>query len=227
MIKQVRKILKVFDENNLFDHGIELIGSWCFMLYQEHLGVKPFPFRTLDIDFLIPVPYRGKNKIDLCALLEPLGFTAGFNSDGSIYLWSSDLKIEFLTPERGAGSNKAKYIENLSLKVIPLRFVSLLFDDPITINYGGVRVAVPNLSAFSLHKLLISVKRKKKDKQLKDLEQAILVFDVVDSREVKALYNKLPKPWQKTILKVLVDGKKTLPLRKDIIDKAYAILISR
>jgi hypothetical protein len=119
MIEIVKKILKVFDENNLWEKGVELIGSWCFVIYQKHFGVKSFPFRTLDIDFLIPFPYRAKNKIDLISLLEPLGFKTGFNPDGSIYLWSSELKIEFITAERGHGEDKAKEIKNLSLKAIP------------------------------------------------------------------------------------------------------------
>ena len=40
------KILKVFSNHNLFDEGVELIGSWCFYLYQKKLGVEFFPLRT-------------------------------------------------------------------------------------------------------------------------------------------------------------------------------------
>ena len=50
MIKPVKRILKVFADNNLFNEGVELIGSWCFQLYQRHLGAKSFPLRTQDID---------------------------------------------------------------------------------------------------------------------------------------------------------------------------------
>ena len=63
MIKLVADILQVFADNNLFNEGVELIGSWCFQLYQKHLGAKSFPLRTIDIDFLIPNPYRGKEPI--------------------------------------------------------------------------------------------------------------------------------------------------------------------
>lgn len=52
MIEIIRKILKIFADNNLFEEGVELIGSWCFQLYQRHLGAKDFPLRTQDIDFL-------------------------------------------------------------------------------------------------------------------------------------------------------------------------------
>ena len=63
MIKLVTEILKVFADNNLFNEGVELIGSWCFQLYQKHLGAKSFPLRTIDIDFLIPNPYRRKEPV--------------------------------------------------------------------------------------------------------------------------------------------------------------------
>jgi len=219
MIDIVQKILKVFDENGLWGHGVELIGSWCFILYQKHFGVKSFPFRTLDIDFLIPIPYKAKKKINLFDLLEPLGFKTGFNSDGSMYLWSSELKIEFIAPERGRGSDKAKYIEKLSLKAIPLRFVDMLFKNPVQVEEDGIRILVPNPVAFSLHKLLISARRKNKDKKFKDLEQALFILEAVDLKEVRELFCTLPKPWQKVILQVLKDGRGVFPLKQDIIDK--------
>ena len=57
MIESVRKILKIFYENNLFEEGVELIGSWCFQLYVKHLGAEPFPLRTQDIDFFNPLSF--------------------------------------------------------------------------------------------------------------------------------------------------------------------------
>ena len=52
----ILKILKVFEKNNLFEEGVELIGSWFFYLYQRHLNAPSFPLRTQDIDFLIHNP---------------------------------------------------------------------------------------------------------------------------------------------------------------------------
>ena len=82
MIKAVRDILKVFADNNLFNEGVELVGSWCFQLYQKHLGAKSFPLRTQDIDFLIPNPFRGKSRRDFVQQLENLGFNRDFKRDG-------------------------------------------------------------------------------------------------------------------------------------------------
>lgn len=113
MIEITRKILKVFADNGLFNEGVELIGSWCFQLYQKHLGAKSFPLRTQDIDFLVPSPYHGKEHSDFVEQLEKLGFNRDFKSNGSLYLWNADLKIEFITAEKGAGTDNAIKIKNL------------------------------------------------------------------------------------------------------------------
>ncbi|MEA3493055.1 MAG: GSU2403 family nucleotidyltransferase fold protein [Candidatus Margulisiibacteriota bacterium] len=224
MIEIVKKILKVFDENHLWDRGIELIGSWCFILYQKHFGVKPFPLRTVDIDFLIPLPYKAKEKIDLIGLLEPLGFKTGFNSDGSIYLWSADLKIEFLTAERGRGTDKAKEIKNLSLKAIPLRFVDMLFKNPVLVKEEGVKISIPNPAVFAVHKILISDRRKKPEKKHKDLEQALHVLEAIDLDDVKHIYHTFPKTWRKSILDSLQNSVRIFPLRKELIQKVLSTL---
>ncbi len=100
MIESVRKILKTFYENNLFEEGVELIGSWCFQFYVKHLGAKPFPLRTQDIDFLIPYPFKGEDHKDLIEQLEKLGFKKDFTIEGHLFLWNQDLKIEFLVSQK-------------------------------------------------------------------------------------------------------------------------------
>lgn len=72
MVEAIRKIFKVFADNNLFEEGVELIGSWCFKLYQNYLGVKKFPLSSLDVDFLIPVPFHGKEHLGFIKQLEDL-----------------------------------------------------------------------------------------------------------------------------------------------------------
>lgn len=226
MIDLIQKILKIFEENGLWGEGVELIGSWCFQLYQKHLGVKSFPLRTVDIDFLVPSPYKGKEKIDLIRLLEPLGFKLGFNSDGSVYLWGPELKIEFLTAERGRGQTKAKEIKNLAIKATPLRFVDMLFEDPIKVNEQGVEVLIPNPICFALHKLLISARRKNQEKKRKDLEQAIFTLESCDVGQVAGYYKGLPKPWRKTIQQTLEAAQRSLPLQEKFIAQLLITLQS-
>ena len=219
MDKLVRNILKVFSDNALFDEGVELIGSWCFQLYQKHLGAKSFPLRTVDIDFLIPNPFRGKNHLDFISQLEGLGFKYDFKRDGSLYLWNGELKIEFMIPEKGKGVDGSIKIKKLGLNAIPLRFVSLLLDNPITITESGIKVLVPNPANFCLHKLIIASRRRNLDKSAKDLEQAICTFVIVKDKEIQQLFISLPKKWRHTIINMLERAKKELVLHSKEIDR--------
>ncbi len=224
MIEIVRSVLKIFYENNLFEEGVELIGSWCFQFYVKHLGAKPFPLRTQDIDFLIPYPFRGKEHKNLIEQLEAIGFKKDFTAEGHLFLWSSDLKIEFLTPQKGKGVQKNIRINELGITAIPLRFVSLLLDNPITLKEGKIKIRLPNPANFCLHKLLIVSRRKKIEKGLKDLQQAICTFSVVDVEYLQELFISLPIRWRKKILKVLEKAKKELPLlQEDIKDILFTL----
>lgn len=224
MIEITRKILKVFADNGLFSEGVELIGSWCFQLYQKHLGAKSFPLRTQDIDFLVPSPYHGKAHSDFIEQLEKLGFNRDFKSNGSLYLWNADLKIEFITPEKGAGTDNAIKIKKLGINAIPLRFVAFLLKDPITIIDDGIRICVPNPTNFCLHKLIISSRRKKIDKSLKDLEQAICTSVILDLGELQSSFEFLPKGWRQAIIRTLEKAQEKLPLLSEEIAKLHSTL---
>lgn len=215
LTKTVTQIVKIFHDNKLFENGVELIGSWCFVLYQKKLGVEPYPFVTQDIDFLISNPYKGKVKVDIVDQLEKLGFKYSFNSDGSIFLWSADFKIEFLTPEKGRGVDEAISVKKLGIKATPIRFVDLLLFEPIQIKEGGIKITTPNPSCYCLHKLIVS-ERRKSDKWYKDLEQALLTYPITDKKYFLKVYNDLPKPWQKRIHKALERANKEMPLHRKI-----------
>ena len=212
MVKLIERILKVFADNHLFNEGVELIGSWCFQLYQKHLGAKNFPLRTQDIDFLVPNPFHGKEHADFIQQLENLGFNRDFNRDGSLYLWNAELKIEFITPEKGAGVDGSIKIRKLGINAIPLRFVSLLLDNPITVVENGVKILLPNPVNFCLHKLIISSRRRKIDKSIKDLQQAICTSVIVNKQELLELFNSLSKKWKAAIIRMIEKSKDELPL---------------
>jgi hypothetical protein len=203
VIDLVHRILQVFARHHLWDAGVELIGSWCFHLYQRHLGVKDYPLKTQDIDFLIPYPFRGKEHIDLVKELEVLGFLHEFRPDGSLYLRNAEFKIEFIVPERGCGMTKGARIPSLGITALPLRFVSLLLEHPISVREHGVKVTLPNPAAFCLHKLMISTRRKRPDSRIKDVEQALHVAPIVRAGDLKRTYLKLPVPWRRRILHAL------------------------
>ncbi len=212
MIDLIGRILKVFVDNHLFEEGVELIGSWCFQLYQKHLGAQSFPLRTQDIDFLIPNPFHGKEHADFIDQLEKLGFSRDFKRNGSLYLWNAELKIEFITPEKGRGADGAIKIRKLGVNAIPLRFVDLLLDNPVTVIEDGLEILVPNPANFCLHKLIIASRRRKIDKSIKDLQQAICTSVIVDKPEIKKLFDSLPRKWRQAILHMLERSKQEFPI---------------
>ena len=214
----IYQILEVFKRNGLFDEGVELIGSYSFLLYQKYLGVPKFPFRTLDIDFLIPNPFKGQDHRGFIDELMALGFQKDFRRNGSMFLYNAELLIEFITPEKGRGSEEAINIKKLGLRAIPLRFVSLLLDDPIVITDNGIGILVPNPVNYCLHKLIVSSRRRKSEKAIKDVQQALYTSAVVDKVELQKLFVSLPKPWQKSILTVLEKYTDILPLEIDYIE---------
>ncbi|MFC1594117.1 GSU2403 family nucleotidyltransferase fold protein [Candidatus Omnitrophota bacterium] len=224
MMTAIQDILKVFADNDLFKEGVELIGSWCFKLYQQHLGAKSFPLRTQDIDFLIPYPYRGREHADFISQLEDLGFNCDFKRDGSLYLWNAELKIEFIVSEKGRGADGSIKIKKLGINAIPLRYVSLLLRKPVEIVDNGVKVLVPNPAHFCLHKLIIASRRRKIEKSLKDLQQAICTSVIVQDREMQELFKSLPKKWRAAIIRMLEKAKAELPLLAEETEKLYFTL---
>lgn len=224
MIEIIKNILKVFDKHHLWDKGVELIGSWCFLFYQRHLGAKAYPFRTQDIDFLIPTPYRGKDYIDLLGELEKLGFEHSFKPNGSVYLWNAELKIEFISPDKGRGTDRAIPIKQLGLSVIPLRFVNILLENPIFVEEDNIKILIPNPASFCLHKLLIAVRRRKPDKNIKDFEQSIHTFAIADKAKIRQIYSEFPRAWKLKVNRNLLTAKKTLPLLEEEIDRIIVTL---
>ena len=209
------KVLRVFEKHRLWEEGIELIGSWCFYLYQRHLGVRPYPFKTQDVDFLVPYPFRGKGKVNLLQELAGLGFRHDFRGDGSVYLRSAELQIDFIIPEHGRGMEHAPSIPSLGIRPTPLRFVDILLEHPISVVEDGMRIPIPDPAAFCLHKLLIAPRRPRLEKRIKDYEQALHTVPILKKESLRKIYLALPKAWRKRILQSLEQAAEYAPLLQE------------
>ena len=219
MIEHIRKILDVFARNGLFDEGVELVGSWCFYLYQKHFDVKDFPLLTQDVDFLIPRPFKGREHEDFIQQFKDIGFRVGHTPNGSLYLWNAELKIEFIVPQKGTGLEDTIRIKALGINAVTLRYVDLLLSDAVVIEDGGVKIRIPRPANFALQKLIIAPERRKIDKRLKDWQQAIYVSEAIPPEELKILHAALPKGWKKKIRNSLADAQKALPLLESGINR--------
>jgi hypothetical protein len=194
------EIIKIFSQ-----HGIEsvLIGSYCISAMKEELDIPLPNIKTQDIDFLVTLPYRGK-EVDIESILKPMGFSIGFNQDGSTYFTNGVFKIEFLTPEKGEGSDKAIPVNPLKIRATPLRYLQMLSDHLIKIEKGDYCFFIPNPYVFAFHKMLIAEKRKTKDKKEKDLLQAVAVLRALRKnpeslKKAVAYLGTLPPKWKKYI----------------------------
>ena len=180
-----------------------LIGPYCMPVFKEALGMKLPTIKTQDVDLLLPNPYRGR-KVDLEPLLAGLGFSIGFNPDGSNFFTNGIFKVEFLTPEKGKQSDKAIAVKELGIKAIPLRYVQMLLDNRVSFEMEGLVYPVPNPWTFALHKILVSRSRKKDRQKEKDLLQAIAILREIRKNSLEffratAYMKTLPQKWLKHI----------------------------
>lgn len=194
------EIIKIFSQSGII---MTLVGSYYLPVLKESFGFNLPTIKTQDIDFLVKMPYKGK-AVDIESLLKPMGFSIAFNPDGSTYFTNGVFKIEFLTPEKGRGTDKAVPIKLLNIKAMSLRYLQMLFDQQINIKKEGYTYIVPSPWVFAYHKILISEKRKSKDKKEKDILQvnAILreVFKRPDTAKKALSYMEtLPPKWKKDI----------------------------
>jgi len=204
------QVLKKLHQAGVLD-GIIIIGSWALYFYSFYFEKNAYvpDIRTRDIDFLVPIPPKFKNKTDIPDILKDLGFIINFKgSDGYIRLDHPELIVEFLIPEFGRDHGKPYPLPDLGLNAQPLRYLSFLTEHMITISYDGLKLRFPHPASHALHKLIVFGRRKSKDKADKDKVQALnllhfMVKNEQNTDEMKKIFKSMHKKWQKTILNSL------------------------
>lgn len=216
LVEPLRSVLLGMTKNKLWESGLEIIGSWCFLLYQRVLPFEKYPFKTLDLDILIPLPYRGK-PFDLAGFLRRLGFSDTFNLDGSVSFSGNNMKIEFLGPERGDGLKPPKPVGELRITPQMLHYVDILFKDPLLLKIAkGTKALVPTPAAFTVHKLMIANHFRRTNKKEKDIRQAVYAAKYVLSEKVELekllrIWETLPRSWKTKARRAIADAVQILP----------------
>ena len=225
----VLAILGAMTRNRLWEAGFEIIGSWCFLLYQKHLPLERYPLRTEDLDILVPRPFKGR-PFDFGALLQRLGFSQHFNPDGSMYFTGGGIKVEFVTKERRDGTRPPRHIKELALTPQELRYLDILLADAIVLKLGqGIRARVPSPSAFLLHKLFLAERVERRGKKEKDIKQAVFIgqYALTEKPEtvrLLSLWGGLPKKWKTLIRQSLVKAREIMPLEDAVIRRLLDLL---
>ncbi|MBD3295888.1 MAG: hypothetical protein GF392_00785 [Candidatus Omnitrophica bacterium] len=200
--------------------NVLLIGSWCVPFYKEYFsGLKyATAIRTRDMDLLIPFPAKLRKKVDIPELLKDLGFVTGFRGrDGYIKLEHPELIIEFLVPEKGRTRTKPYPLPKLGLNAQALRFLNYLAQSSVKAPIGDISVNLPHPAYFALHKLIISPRRRNKEKSEKDRKMAVSILKSLirknEEGSVRQAFDSAPQKWQK---KILAELRKTR--EKDILE---------
>lgn len=186
-----------------------LIGSWCCYFYKDYFDGETHlsALRTRDMDFLIQIPPKIHVTVDIAELLKDLGFIPDFHAKGFSRLSHPELIIDFLVPERGKGTDRLYPIKALGVNAQPLRFMDLLLSDPVTVKTHGFTLTLPDPILFAFHKLIVSRRRKVKEKKAKDVSQAVEILRTVRDQgqgpRAKLFFKKLPAKWQKMVLQAL------------------------
>ncbi len=203
------EVLRRMANEHILDRMV-LIGSWCLVFYEDYFTGTDYgaSIRTRDMDFLIPLPARFKTRVDLQELLKDLGFILVHRGrDGYITFQNPDLIVEFLVPERGRGSDGPYRIPDLGINAQPLRFLDFLTENTIQISRDDVKVTIPHPIHFAIHKLVISPRRKNKEKGSRDTQQACaLLTQLIQKGEadtIARVFSSIPKKWQATVRKEL------------------------
>lgn len=115
-----------------------------------------------------------------------------------------ELTEEFLIPELGKGMDGVCEIKLLNINAQPLRFLNILQDNVIKIDFKGISVNVPEPAAYALHKFIIGRRRTKREKAQRDFLAAkeiaeFLIQNDEQKRKLIKIYTSFPKKWQDKI----------------------------
>jgi hypothetical protein len=151
------------------------------------------------------MPPRIRREFDVPAALSELGFEPEWSLRGGYCKYvHPEMEVDFLIPEQGRGSNKAVSVDVLHVEAQPPRFLSLAYDQSMIVQYHGYDIRLPDPAAFVLLKLLVIPRRKDPGKDEKDAYTAraigeYLLAHVEQATKLRAMFNNLPKGWQKKV----------------------------
>jgi hypothetical protein len=166
----------------------------------------------------VPIPIKFKKKINIPEMLRDLGFIEDFHRKGLIRLNHPELIIEFLVPEKGIGRDTPYNLPELGINAQALRFLDFLIDNTIKLEFDNLKLNLPHPAAFGLHKLIISSRRIKEEKRIKERQEAIRILKILikkgEEEKIKRLFESMPRRWRTKVINALEkdEGKKIIDI---------------
>ena len=105
----------------------------------------------------------------------------------------------------------------LGINAQSLRFLDFLIENTIELEFDKLKLNLPHPAAFGLHKLIISSRRIKEEKRIKERKEAIRILQVLikngEEGKIRSLFDSMPRRWKTKVIKVLKESEE-----KNIID---------
>lgn len=186
-LPQMGQVVEALARAGLFRLRAVLVGTMAYQCYPAMLGLrlKQAQLTTSDVDiaqFLsisVAVGDRMSDPLTVLRAVDPsFGPAPNLNErePPHSYLAASALRVEFLTPNRGAETDTSTHLPALQTQAQPLRFLDFLIYEatPAVLLHGeGVLVNVPRPERFAVHKLILAPRRTAAEaKSAKDIRQA-------------------------------------------------------
>jgi hypothetical protein len=206
------KIIGALHDSGMARH-VMLIGSWVEYVYEAVSFFKGYKsmMRTRDVDFLVCNLRRPPQRTDFLERMEEAGFIIDAGRGSGIHRFiqmDTDMEVEFLIQEYGAGGTEARKVESLGIKVPGLRNLDILAAFPMTVMYNDCDVIVPTPEAYAIHKLVINALRAD-EKREKDIEAVSLILGyIAENRrgyDFMEVWDSLSKKQRKAALAVATE----------------------
>ena len=188
------QVLQALAEAGVFRLRAVLVGTIAYQTYPAMLGVR-LPAASLQTGDLDIAQHRTISVAAKDKTLPPLpvlkSVDASFrpvphlkNSTRSTsYVAAGGLRVDFLTPNRGAESGEPAALPALATDAHPLRFLDYLIHEPtqaVVLHGAGVYVSVPTPERYALHKLIVAQRPERpNEKRNKDIVQAESLISVL------------------------------------------------
>lgn len=187
-----------------------LVGTVAFQIYPIILGTRltGSALVTQDIDIAqdrnisLAVEDTTPPVLDLLRTVNP-DFTAIPHTKKrghTVSYRAAGLRLDMLTPNRGAESEDPVLLPALGTEAQPLRFMDYLIRDPIpavVLHNAGIFVHIPAPERYAVHKLIIAQRRQGNGKQDKDIMQAGVLLAALARKRPSDLQRAWTEAWSR------------------------------
>lgn len=195
----IGEIVAAFANAGAFRLRGVLVGTVAYQTYSAMLGVRLSAtamqaLQTSDVDIAqfadvsIAIGDSIPPVFDVLKKVDPSFRPAPRIQSNAATSYESDngLRVDFLTPNKGADTDAPRHLPALATDAQQLRFLDFLIRDPepaVLLHGPGVYVSVPAPQRFAVHKLIVSRRRRAGSaKQEKDTKQAEALLDVLSTK---------------------------------------------